>query len=141
MIGSRRGVSLVAALVVIVLVESFGIVALGAVAARARLGAARRWSAEGEVVADGALASIAVGGRADLDTLSDGGAIAYPAVSRPDGWRWEVAASRRGGVVRLIATATRYNAAGALAAARTASLLLIRRGADTVRVLAQQPRF
>lgn len=137
----RRGAALVMALAALVLLGSLGLVATECALVRGRLAADTRWRTEGEMVAASALASARVAHRADLDTLSDGAVIRFPAVARGDGWSWTVAAGRGGALLRLVVTATRRAADGTPYAARRASLLLARDPADTVRVLARRARF
>jgi len=137
----RRGVAVILSLVAIALVESLIVVMLTAVVIRTRLAGDARWATEGSLVADAALATARVSARAILDTLGDGATAILAAADRGDGWIWSAEATRRGEVIRLTARAERRDASGALVAERRASLLLVRQGADTVRVLVDRPRF
>jgi hypothetical protein len=137
----RRGAALLLVLIVLFLVSSCSIVALAACNARLRLAADNRWATEAQLIADGALASTSVGHAADLAALADHSAISFPRVVRSDGWSYQVVGSRTGTLITLSATAERRAADGSLIGMRRASLLLVRRAADTVRVLGRMPRF
>jgi type II secretory pathway component PulK len=138
---ATRGVALVMALVVAVLIESLTLLALHAAIIHVRLVADERQRIEGQLVVSTALANARVAYRADLDTMSDGGVLDPPAVTRVDGWSWRAQATRAGAVIRLVAVAERRSADGTVFAAHRASLLLARDSADTVRVLGHRPRF
>lgn len=138
---ATRGVALVMALVVAVLIESLTLLALHAAIIHVRLVADERQRIEGQLVVSTALATARVAYRAALDTMSDGGVLDPPAVTRVDGWSWWAQATRAGAVIRLVAVAERRSADGTVLAAHRASLLLARDSADTVRVLGHRPRF
>jgi hypothetical protein len=138
---ARHGVALPMVLFAAVLVESLMLVALRAASIQVRLVADERARIEGQLVVSSALAVARTVHRVDLDTLSDGGVIGWPAVSRAGDWSWQAAAVRNGPLIRLIAVAQRRSADGGVFAERRASLLLARDSADTVRVLGRRPRF
>lgn len=137
----RRGASLVLVLAAGALVASLSFVALRAAVICARLTGDLRWRTEGMLVAGTALASAAVGHRADLAALADGGSWVLTGPPRPDDWWWRIEARRRGALIRLVATARRAASDGSIYAARRASLMLARDPTDTVRVLARRARF
>ncbi|HEY3933612.1 MAG TPA: hypothetical protein VGL65_03260 [Gemmatimonadales bacterium] len=137
----RSGAALVVVLFAFFLISSLSLVALAACAARIRLAADNRWATEAELVVDGALASTRVAQSDDLAALLDGASISFPAVTRGDGWWYRVQGSRSGVLVTLQGLAERRAANGSLIATRRASLMLVRRGADTLRVLGSRPRF
>jgi Tfp pilus assembly protein PilV len=140
-VNGRRGAALLLVLIALFLMSSLSIVALTACNARLRLAADNRWATEAQLIADGALASISVERAADLAGLADHAAISFPRVVRGDGWSYLAVGARRGTLITLSATAERRAADGSLVATRRASLLLVRRAADTVRVLGRMARF
>lgn len=137
----RRGVAMVMALLANVLVLSFAVLALQAVTSRVRFTADARWRTEGWLVAASGLASVRVAAHGLLDTLSDGTVAQFAPVARGDGWWWNGRAERRGALVRVVVTAYRRGADGAVVAARQATLILARDPADTLRVIGWLPRF
>ncbi len=137
----RRGTSLVVALAALVLVGAFAAAGLAAAAARTRLAAADRWSGEARLVVASVLATVAVVERPALAVIADGETRAVAAGTRPDGWEFDVAASRSGALIRVVARVRRRDAAGSPVAAQRATLLLVRGPSDTVRVLRHYARF
>ena len=128
-------------LVLVLLLEGLGALAVIATIARVRLAGDDRLAVEGWLVAASALAEVRVSRQTDLAGLADGQRLAYGWTVRSDGWRWRADLVREGALVRLVATAERRDAGDALRAGRRLTLLLYHSPSDTVQVLAHRARM
>ncbi|HEY4319659.1 MAG TPA: hypothetical protein VGM77_00665 [Gemmatimonadales bacterium] len=137
---NRRGTALLLVLAAVLVVASLATVTLQFAAVRTRLIAEARWEQEGWLVASSALAQARVSNSATLSALGESDTVTLIQGTRPDGWQIAVQARRHGIAIALVATALRRDGAGRPFAAHRAGLLLLRSGADTVRVSAQHPR-
>ncbi len=137
----RRGVSLALAIAMVLLVECSSAMLVGVTLTRIHQSADARLAVEAQLVTASALARARVANAATFAQLADGETRSLPGEWRTDGWRSVAAAMRVGSVIRLTVTVTLNGPAGTPRARRTGTLLLVRKGADTVHVVAHQPRF
>lgn len=138
---SRRGVALLFALVVVVLLEGLAALILSATLWRSRLVGAGRATIDGRAVATHALAVVRVQQAGPLAQLADGQTLRVTGVGPIVGWRFAVDAARVGSLVSLRAIAEFRPGAGGHFARQTGTLLLWRRAADTLQVIDRFPRW
>jgi hypothetical protein len=119
-------------LVLLLLLQGLGALAVIAAMARVRLAGDDRLATEGWLVAASALAEVRVSHPGDLAAVADGQQLSYDWTIRADGWRW---------LVRLMATAERRDPEGTLRASHRMTLLLHHPTTDTVQVLAHRARM
>ena len=137
----RAGFALLLALGVVLLLESFAALALGAARGRLRLAGDGRLALEGDLLAASALAGARFRADSLLGRLADGERIDWPSQSLQHGWvaqRWAI---RRGALLLLRVELTLRDRSGALLGARRQTLLIGRVAADTLRVSGYRPRF
>ncbi len=132
---TRRGAALLLALLVVILLEGLAALTLSAAFSRARLVSASRDAVEGTAVARHVLAEARVHGEAAVGALADADSVQLVMASPLPAWRAHVEVRRLGAWLRLQATATRAAADGRAAARQSATLLMRRIGADTLRVI------
>lgn len=137
----RRGAALLLALWVVVLLEGLAALTLAAVVGRVRLVAAGRDAVEGRAVATHALAEARTAHQASYLALAAGDSVSRPVASPLAPWSVRVTGLRVGELLLLRAFATRRGADGTLIAAGGATLILGYRGADTLQVIRDRPRW
>jgi hypothetical protein len=137
----ERGVALVLALALIILLESLAAVTAATTLARIRLSGDEHLAIEAGLTAASALADARVRWAAPITALADGATVDLAQLARSDGWQTDVAAERTGVLIRLTATAVRPASGGGVMARRRITLLLVRLATDTVRVLGRGARF
>lgn len=137
----RRGVALLFALVVVVLLEGLAALALSATLSRSRLVGAGRAAVDGRGVATHALAVTRVQYADTLVALTVGDTLRVTGIGPVDGWRFAVEATRIWNLVVLRALAEFRPGEGGRSARQTATLLLWRGGADTLLVIDRFPRW
>lgn len=137
----RRGAALLFALWVVILLEGLAALTLGAVVGRLRLVSAARDAVEGRAVATHALAEARITREASYLALVTGDSLAFSVSSPLPAWSVRVTGWRINELLRLRAVATRRAADGTLIAAREATLILGYRGADTLQVIRDRPRW
>lgn len=137
----RRGAALLFALWVVILVEGLAALTLAAVVGRLRLVSAARDAVEGRAVATHALAEARMTREASYLALVTGDSLTFPVTSPLATWSVRVTGWRINELLRLRAVATRRAADGTLLAAGEATLILGYRGADTLQVIRDRPRW
>lgn len=137
----RRGAALLLALWVVLLLEGLAALTLAAAVGRVRLVAAARDAVEGRAVATHALADARMTRQASYLALARGDSLALVVASPLPDWSARVTGWRVDDVLLLRALATRRDANGALQAARETTLILGYRGADTLQVIRDRPRW
>lgn len=137
----RRGAALVLALWVVLLLAGLAAVTLAAATGRLHLVAATRDAVEGRGLATHALAEARISREASYLALADGDSLIHPVASPLAPWSIRVTGWRLDDLLLLRAVATRRGAGGALVAAGRATLILGYRGADTLQVIRDRPRW
>jgi hypothetical protein len=134
-------VTLVAALLVIVLVQSLTAAMLSASAALARLGGDRRAAVEATIALESVLAEARVHHADAIASVAPGQDQAL-LVAAPPGWTARATASREatGDLLWLRVEVRRVDAAGQVLAGQRGTLILARTTADTALVITTRPQ-
>lgn len=137
----RRGAALLLALWVVLLLGGLAALTLSAATSRLRLVAATRDAVEGRALATHALAEARISREASYLALVSGDSTSHVVASPLGQWSIRVTGWRRNDLLLLRARATRRGGDGALLAAGEATLILGYRGADTLQVIRDRPRW
>jgi hypothetical protein len=137
----RRGAALLLALLVVILLEGLAALTLAAATGRLRLVAATRDAVEGRALATHALAEARIGREASYLGLVAGDSVSHAIASPLASWSIRVTGWRIADLLHLHAVATRHASDGSLVAAGGATLILRYRGADTLQVIRDRPRW
>jgi hypothetical protein len=131
----------VLALWVVLLLAGLAAVTLAAATGRLRLVAATRDAVEGRALATHALAEARISREASYLALANGDSISHTEASPLARWSIRTTGWRVNDLLLLRAMASRRAADGALIAAGRATLILGYRGADTLQVIRERPRW